>query len=47
MAKRNISKIKTSKGNVQGRRSDGTFGKKLSTKQAQKLPCEKTVNDGK
>lgn len=40
MAKRYISKRKTSRGNNQGRRSNGRFGKKLTKKQARGLPCE-------
>ncbi len=47
MAKHYRSKIPTSRGNNQGRRADGTFGKTLTPKQAKKLPREKTVNDGK
>lgn len=47
MAKRHTSKIKTSQGNVQGRRTDGKFGKTLAKQQAKGLPCERMVNDGK
>ena len=47
MAKRYTSKIKTSQGNVQGRRSDGRFGKTLNKQQAKGLRCEPKVNDGK
>ena len=47
MAKRYTSKIKTSQGNVQGRRSDGRYGKTLTKQQAKGLKCERTVNDGK
>lgn len=47
MAKKYQSKIPTSRGNNQGQRSDGTYGKTLTPKQAKGLPCERTVNDSK
>lgn len=47
MAKRYASKIKTSRGNAQGRRTDGRFGKTLTKQQAKGLKCEPKVNDGK